>query len=106
NFPRFINGIASGPVRLWDLATGAQRLSAPGPSRGRTTVYTDSGRGGPWLLIAGEDGELTLWDPLTGQQRAELRSEPDHFPSWYRGVGVSRDGRLIVADRIDGRGVR
>src|SRR5207253_1740586 len=44
--------------------------------------------------------------PLTGQQRAELRSEPDHFPSWYRGVGVSRDGRLIVADRIDGRGVR
>jgi WD40 repeat protein len=94
-----------GPVRLWDLATGHERLTAgSGPSA--TAPFTlRLAPDGSWLLtkrpleVPGQVA-LQLWDTETGRERWSIpidahRMAVDHFV-------VSPDGRLVACRRTDG----
>src|SRR5262249_54495829 len=92
-----------GPVRLWDLATGRERLT-PGANQ-PMLVTLRMAPDGTWLLIAleppGPDGEvaLQLWDIQTGRERWSttiLSTLGDQLPANHI---VSPDGRFIACRR-------
>ncbi len=91
----------STPVRLFDTATGRERLRILDERvpLGGLHMAPD----GSWLLVQEGAGRLTLWDAATGRQRAVLR------PTGESGLAgplvVSPDGRLIAHARPDGKAV-
>lgn len=90
-----------GPVRLWDLPSGRERVSIP--NTGDTDRRAVLGPDGSWLLVHCMRLGLTLWDARTGELRAELRP-PNKIGSgngYVTVYAVSQDGRFIAADRVD-----
>jgi WD40 repeat protein len=60
----------SGPITLFDAASGQVKSSLPGHGFGTTAL---AWRGdGSLLASAGQDGKVRLWDSGTGQERAAL----------------------------------
>jgi WD40 repeat protein len=82
---------SDGVIRLWDVASGDQRLTFSG-HRGavRQLAFAPDGR---TLASLGEDRVLHLWHLGTGQRLFSLDS-PRHE---LHGLAFARDGRLLVA---------
>jgi WD40 repeat protein len=95
-----------GPVRLWDLDTGRERLHVVADSKeGYVPVTTQLAPDGSWLLTArpgqaGPEGvRLQLWDTDTGRERwstfisngSWVDCPPNHL--------VAPDGRYIACRR-------
>src|SRR5260370_273663 len=60
----------SGPVTLFDTASGQVKSALPGHGFGTTAL---AWRGdGSLLASAGQDGKVRFWDSATGQERAAL----------------------------------
>jgi WD40 repeat protein/beta-lactamase regulating signal transducer with metallopeptidase domain len=82
-------GGRDGGVRLWDAATGAERLRLPGHAGGATAVAFAAG--GRWVVSAGADETVRVWDAATGKA---VRAMP--YPAADLRVAVSADGTTLA----------
>lgn len=91
----------SGSVRVWDVATGKERLALDkvgfpvGDLVAGCWAVALSGDGAI-LAVSGNSGGVKLWDVAT---RKEL---PGPSPEYCLGVALSRDGRTLAAGSADG----
>ena len=78
-------------VRLWDAATGKEKLAtgAPTGSVGAVAVSPD----GLTIANGGLDKIIRLWDPTTGKERARIAGETGQITS----LAFSSDGRSLVS---------
>jgi RNA polymerase sigma factor (sigma-70 family) len=79
-----------GTIRLWETATGRERLRLSLPELGGTPVFTLDGR---TLIAGGMDGQLHYWDTATGKER---RRHPAHPGGAWR-VRLSPDGQTLAS---------
>ena len=89
------SGGADGSVRIWDLATGQQRVAFEG-HRGWVAglaVAPD----GTWLATGGADGSVRIWDLATGQQRAVLKGRSGEVTR----LAVAPDGTWLATGGAD-----
>jgi WD40 repeat protein len=84
-------------VTLWDAATGQQGRTLHGHSHAVISLaFSPDGRSlvsGTFLDAATGQGEMFVWDMLTGEPRFKVRDWPRHV----EGVAFSPDSRLIAA---------
>jgi WD40 repeat protein len=90
---------STGPVAIFDAATGAARVVIKAHDRGTTAVAYQPGGG--VLATAGQDGAARLWHPVTAEPIADL---PGGGAAWVECLAWSPDGRLLAASA--GRTVR
>src|SRR5262249_1767339 len=69
-----MNRKAGNTVRLWDVATGRERIALKGHAGGSALFVTFTPNG-KCLLSAGEAGTIKVWDATTGRRLAEFESE-------------------------------
>jgi WD40 repeat protein len=82
---------SDGVIRLWDVSSGALRLTLSGHTETVTRLaFAADGR---TLASLGNDNVLNLWHLGTGQQLFTL----DTHGQEPQGLAFSRDGRLLVA---------
>jgi hypothetical protein len=107
---RSIKGAAEyGAVRVWDLATGRERLTDGAGQPTNTPVTLRVAPDGSWLLVTRqidrpEEVALQLWDTATGRERW---STPilNHETGQLRATSVaSPNGRYIACRRSNGTG--
>ena len=80
----------NGPVRIWDAATGQQRVAfAANDSIMGIAIAPD----GTWLATAGYDGSVRIWDAAMGQQRVTLTGHT--LP--VTAVAIAPDGTWLAA---------
>jgi WD40 repeat protein len=79
-------------VRVWDVATGAERAAfhAQQATRFLGVAFSPCGR---LLASAGADETVRVWEVATGAERAVLHGHA----AWVRGVAFSPDGRFIAS---------
>ena len=93
-------------VKLWDVASGLERLTLLGPFGAAVTgVAFDSG--GDTLASVGEDARILVWDVATGQLRQVLAGHDKPvadivFLADRALASASVDGRFIVWDMTAG----
>jgi len=81
-----------GRVRLWDPTTSQEILTEVPLSGGRCPVFLPAGMG-----LAGwnyREGQITLWDLPSGNQRHAWRAHPAETMAW---LAVSPDGRFLAS---------
>lgn len=83
-------------VKLWDLATGRERLSLQGHEGWVATVAFTPG--GEMLATGSHDHTIKLWDVATG---ANLTTLKGHSGNVYA-VAISPDGSLLASGSLDG----
>jgi WD40 repeat protein len=89
-------GCINGSIRLWEAATGAERLTINGAGEG-AVVFSPDGR---TLAVASprySDGAIHLWDALTGKERRLIRG---HDGEVYA-VTFSPDGKTLASASQD-----
>ena len=89
---RLAAAVVSGPITLFDIATGTAQVRLPGHDFGTTDLgwhpTTDL------LATAGQDGHARLWDSRTGEKKAEIPVGA----AWVEHVAWAPTGdRLAVA---------
>jgi WD40 repeat protein len=80
-------------IRLWDLATGKDRVLATLPSYANALTFD---RAGKRLFVSVHDHSLRSWDVATGKQQWY-----NHHPASY--LAVTPDDAILVADSDSGR---
>ena len=86
-----VAGDYDGSVRIWDVATGQQRLELDEKAGGKVAVSPD----GKTLATAGYyQPHITLWDAASGERIRQL-------PQNARSLAYSKDGRRLVAAGSD-----
>src|SRR5262249_50038876 len=96
---------ADGTVRIWDPATGEQRIVLEGHRAEVNDVCQVTVTGRELLASAGDDGTVRIWDPETG---ACPLTVPTHYPAqgiaWVAGslaIGLGA-GILVIKPRAAG----
>jgi RNA polymerase sigma factor (sigma-70 family) len=88
------------PVRLWDVATGAEVRAFRGTEGATQSVaFAPDGK---LLATAGWEKTIRLWDVATGKVVAALR---DHT-GWVDGVAFSPDGKALASAGSSDHSVR
>lgn len=81
-------------VRFWDMVS-RQEVTATGDAHeSYASMIVVSPKG--FLVTAGDDGSVRLWDAATSKQRWKSRTE-----HWVRAVALSPDGSLVAASSLD-----
>jgi hypothetical protein len=90
-----VSGHLLATLKVWDLATGAERLTLEGHASSVYTVaVTPDGR----CAVSGStDHTLKVWDLATGAERLTLESHSDSV----KAVAVTPDGRFAVSGSHD-----
>jgi WD40 repeat protein len=83
-----------GEIVLWNRETGRELEVYAGKVRISSVVFSRSGR---LLASAGAAGTLNLWDPLTGNELAELEGHDDDVCT----VAFAEDDRTLVSGSWD-----
>ncbi len=91
-----LSGGADGVVRLWDRATGEERVRFTG-HKGEVRALC-LGSHGATFLSAGSDNALIHWDLKSGAQLGAIHS----FQSPLLAIDVSTDRRYLLAGSADG----
>ena len=88
-------------ARIWDATTGTdiRKLSGPNGHQGdvRSAVFSPDAAS-VYVLTAGEDGRVVVWDRETG----EVRMVIDGHAGEATGASFSTDGKLILTSSTDG----
>jgi len=84
-----------GTLKVWDAATGAERLSLSG--HGEAVLGCAVSPDGQWIVSASWDHTLKIWNAATGAERRTLSGHT----SAVTGCAVSPDGRWIVSASWD-----
>jgi WD40 repeat protein/serine/threonine protein kinase len=79
-------------ARIWDAETHALRFTLP---HGDTVYHAAYSADGTWLLTAGGDGVVKIWDAASGACLRELTHEGK--PLRYYAAAISADGKLVAA---------
>jgi RNA polymerase sigma factor (sigma-70 family) len=90
------SGCRGGPIRLWEAATGRQRLELKGTRGDGALAFSPSGA----VLVAvtpNGSSEVSFYDVGTGRERGRLRG---HQSGVYS-VAFSADGRRLVSGSED-----
>jgi WD40 repeat protein len=94
-----------GPLRVWDLATGRERLTVPGDGRWSDRPRMWTARDASWLLanwpLTPGNDTLRLWDLETGHERWSTQIVPQRYPRRTPAPVVSPDGRWIACQRSE-----
>lgn len=93
---RLAGGTVRGTLRLWDLAEGRPRVRELAAAGGRLAGLAFTADGG--LVSAAEDGAVRLWDPATGEVRAQPGGGAGGGPRGGPGsrLAVAPDGRRLA----------
>jgi WD40 repeat protein/serine/threonine protein kinase len=88
---------ATGPVKLWDAATGQEVLAIRLPAFAGGAAFSPDGK----VLVAGvaSSGTFTVRDPETGK---ELRAPVPGHATFIREMCFSRDGKRLASASDDG----
>jgi WD40 repeat protein len=82
---------ANGSVRVWEVATGRQRMTLAGHSGAvRSVAFSPDGT---LLASAGDDRVVRVWEVATGRERAKLTGHSGAV----RSVAFSPDGSLLAS---------
>jgi sterol desaturase/sphingolipid hydroxylase (fatty acid hydroxylase superfamily)/DNA-binding beta-propeller fold protein YncE len=91
-----VSGHEGGTVKVWDAATGEERLTLGGHT-GRVNGVALAAEGRD-IVSAAFDGTLKVWDAATGRERLTLTGHTGPVLS----VAVSADGRRVASGGSDG----
>ncbi len=91
----FASGGADGKVRVW---TGVSRVART-LDAGVVVRGLAAGPGGKSLAVAGDDGQVSVWDLSAEQPPTRLAGAAD----WQMAVAFAPDGKSLVAAGYDGR---
>src|SRR5205823_4753480 len=81
-----------GEVKLWDVATGKERVALSGhPNRMLSLAFSPDGK-----TLASSSETVKLWDVETGKEKMELRgsARPWQMPAWS--LAFSPDGKTLA----------
>jgi WD40 repeat protein len=92
----WVAGSDNRKVRIWDAATGQQRLVLTGHAEVIAGIAVASD--GRWLATASDDGTARIWDAVTGQQRATLAGHDGKVTA----VAIAPDGTWLATASEDG----
>jgi WD40 repeat protein len=85
-------------ARLWDLATGKQLHVLKHFDAVYCLAFSVDGS---LLLTGGHDGFIRFWDPITGKEVRKIEGQGGRIT----GLGISDDGRCVVAGGLGGAGL-
>jgi len=89
------SGCRNGPVRLWEVATGKQRLALPDSRADGALAFSPNGAALAGVTPNGDT--IDFWDARTGQARSPLRG---HQGGAYS-VAFAADGRRLASASQD-----
>src|SRR5262249_2494895 len=89
------SGGDDGHVRLWDVQTGAHRLTLEGHKQ-PVLALAFSGKG-QTLVSAGRDATVRVWDPATGRPRAVIKGHSEAITS----LTIHPHGQNLVSGSLD-----
>ena len=87
-----------GTVRIWDTATGQERVVLSGHVDPVVVAAVAVAPDGSWLATASADRMVRIWDTATGQERAVLSGHD----GWVYAVAVAPDGSWLASASGDG----
>jgi hypothetical protein len=82
-------------VRVWDVATGRERLALVGPEDGSWCVAWSSD--GRLIATGGEDNSVRVWERASGQRRSDLEGHAGPVMA----VAFTPDGRRLLSGSSD-----
>jgi WD40 repeat protein len=81
-------------LRLWDVASRQEVTAIKDAHDGHVSNIVVSPKG--FLITAGDDGSVRLWDAATSKQRWKATAE-----HWIRALALSPDGSRVAASSLD-----
>jgi RNA polymerase sigma factor (sigma-70 family) len=85
-------------LRVWETATGKERLALPPDEAARTRAGAVAFSPDGWTLATGSmNGPARLWEVATGRERRRLEGHRE----WVSLVTFSRDGRFLLTGGMD-----
>jgi WD40 repeat protein len=90
---RYLAGGDDHDARVWDLATGAQRLLLPHPTGVNGVAFSADGT---YLATAAKDGVARVWLVSSGQQVAGMAHDKS-----LNGLAFSPDGSYLATASAD-----
>jgi WD40 repeat protein/sterol desaturase/sphingolipid hydroxylase (fatty acid hydroxylase superfamily) len=91
-----VSASADGALRVWDAATGQEKLTLTGHARAVRAVALSAD--GKHLVSGGLDKTVKVWDAQTWQEKLTLTGHPSAVLS----VAVSADGQRVASASADG----
>lgn len=83
-----------GVIRIWDLATGREKILTDAAGRNAFIAFEPGGR----VLVEAGSRRIRFWDPATGKEVRAAVEAPDLHPELtHDACRLSQDGRLFAS---------
>jgi len=89
------SGGSDGTLRIWDVATGRERVPL---AAARDVTAVAVAPDGSWLVSGGSDGTVRIWDVATSRERATLTDQAGRVTA----VAVAPDSAWLAVGGGDG----
>jgi WD40 repeat protein len=92
--PAGISAVLKGQLRLWDVATGKERLALQGLAGVWSVAFSPDGQ---TLAVGDDETSVKLCDLASGKVRARLEGHQQ----WVNSVAFAADGKLLASGSED-----